>query len=179
MALIDDIQNLLNEFGIKLAEDYNDAFNEALKKGGSKNPQEAALNFTPQLKLEANSLTIQVVASDKYWRYVETGRKKGSQPPSKAFGKKWLNKNNINPSNVVFALSVEYNKKNKLSRKVKKLPFAKAANQLAFIIARSIKKKGIKPKPFKDKVDQDGRLEELQKKISELIGQNIILNFNT
>ncbi len=180
MGLIDDIKHLLDQFGVKLAEDLNHGFNDAIKKGGSKNVQEAALNFTPELKLTDTSLTIQVVASDKYWRYVVSGRKKGvRQPPSKAFGKKWQNTNNINPSKIIFEMTVSYNQKKGLARrKVKKLPFAKASTQLSFLIARSIKKKGIKPKPFRDKILEDGRMDELQSALILLIGKEIQLNFN-
>lgn len=180
MTLEDEIEKILSEFGIKYASDLNEEFNKALKKGGRKSPQEAALNFTPELKLDANAITIQVFASGKYWRYVERGRKKGSQPPSKVFNKKWFNTNNIDPRKAIFQLTVDYNKKKGFkNRKVKLLPFDKAVTRLGYLKARAIKKYGIKPKPFKDKVEQDGRLEDLQKSLSALVGKNIILNFNT
>ena len=70
----------------------------------------------------------------------------------------------------------KYYEKHKLKRKVKKLPFEKAVKQLSYLIARGIKNKGIKPKPFFDKVLQDGRINKLSEQVSNLISKEIIVN---
>ena len=63
----------------------------------------------------------------EYWKYVENGRKSGKFPPISAI-KEWVNVKRVIPR--------PYNGK---------LP---TENQLAFLIARSISKNGIRPKPF-------------------------------
>ena len=63
----------------------------------------------------------------EYWKYVENGRKSGKFPPISAI-KEWVNVKRVIPR--------PYNGK---------LP---TENQLAFLIARSISKKGIRPKPI-------------------------------
>lgn len=69
----------------------------------------------------------------EYWKYVENGRKSGKFPPISAI-REWVNVKRVIPR--------PYNGK---------LP---TENQLAFLIARSISKKGIKPKPiFNDTLD--------------------------
>ncbi|NBW23463.1 MAG: hypothetical protein EBR82_87535 [Caulobacteraceae bacterium] len=54
--------------------------------------------------------------------------------------------------------------------------FEKAVKQLSYLIARGIKNKGIKPKPFFDKVLQDGRINKLSEQVSNLISKEIIVN---
>lgn len=69
----------------------------------------------------------------EYWKYVENGRKSGKFPPISAI-REWVNVKRVIPR--------PYNGK---------LP---TENQLAFLIARSISKKGIRPKPiFNDTLD--------------------------
>lgn len=69
----------------------------------------------------------------EYWKYVENGRKSGKFPPISAI-KEWVNVKRVIPR--------PYNGK---------LP---TENQLAFLIARSISKNGIRPKPiFNDTLD--------------------------
>jgi hypothetical protein len=177
---MEELDKVVKEFGRKLAEDLNKEFNKALKKGGSKNVQEASLHFDSNIVTSANSLTMQVVASDEYWKYVEKGRKKGSMPPSKAFGKKWQNKHGLNPSNIIYEMTVKYNhKKGFKDRKVKKLPFDKASKQLSFVIAKSIKEKGIKPKPFFSKVVNENKEKDIEIKIENILGQKVDIEFNT
>ena len=69
----------------------------------------------------------------EYWKYVENGRKSGKFPPISAI-REWVNVKRVIPR--------PYNGK---------LP---TENQLAFLIARSISKNGIRPKPiFNDTLD--------------------------
>jgi hypothetical protein len=192
---MEELDKVVKEFGRKLAEDLNKEFNKALKKGGSKNVQEASLHFDSNIVTTANSLTMQVVASDEYWKYVEKGRKKGSMPPSKAFGKKWQNKHGINPSNIIYEMTVKHyqkkgyiigkrpkNVKSKSGvfyRNVKELPFDKASKQFSFIAAKSIKEKGIKPKPFFSKVVNENKEKDIETKIENVLGHKVDIEFNT
>lgn len=173
MSLESEINKLVTDFGQKLADDLNESLNKALRDGGSSNPEEAALRFEPSYKITADGTTLTIKASGDYWFYIEHGRRPGKMPPSNKLGKKWQNKNNINAAKVVQEIQVNYYKSKGLNYKVKPLKYDKAAKQLGFIIARSIGKKGYKPRPFLDRVIKDGRIEAFQKAISELMKKEI------
>ena len=57
----------------------------------------------------------------------------------------------------------------------KTIPYDKAAKTLAFLIQRSIKKKGIKPRPFLNKVLSDDRMNKLKQMLAPVIKQQFIL----
>ena len=93
-----------------------------------------------------------VLVSNDYYPYVDEGRKRGKFPPITDI-LIWMKKNNINPRGGM----------------------TKA--QLAFVIARSIKIDGIKPKKFGDKVvdiSTDIIAEEIATELSEIIVDEIV-----
>jgi hypothetical protein len=170
----EEIDKLLNDFTEKWANDLEDSLAKALKDGGRTNPQQSRIQFKGGVKYYPNKVVILITPSDDYWYYIENGRKKGKQPPTKVLGEKWQAKNGINPSKILYQMTIDYNQKKGFTKRiVKKLPFQKAAKQFAFIVARSIGKKGIKPKPFIDRVTEDGRKDELSQQIGKLIGKAI------
>ena len=173
MSLESDINKLVTDFGNKLVTDLNASLNQALRDGGSSSPQEAALHFEPSYKITTEGTTISVNASDEYWYYIEHGRKPGKMPPSSKLGKKWQNKQNIDPRKVIQEIQINYNKSKGLKREVKQLSFDKAAKQLGFLIARSIGKNGYKARPFVDRVVNDGRIAALSKSLSALFKKEI------
>ena len=173
MSLESEINKLVTDFGHKLVIDLNASLNRALKDGGSKSPQEAALHFEPSYRITTEGTTLSINASGDYWYYIEHGRKPGKMPPSSKLGKKWQNKNNINAAKVIQEITINYNKKKGLKRNVKKLSYPTAVKQLSFLIARSIGKHGYKPRPYLDRVLKDGRIEKFQKDLSELMKKEI------
>jgi hypothetical protein len=54
------------------------------------------------------------------------------------------------------------------------MPFDRAQKQAAFLVARKLKNKVIEPTHFFDEVIKDGRLKELETKLTELIKTDII-----
>lgn len=157
-----------------MAKDLEESLFRALKDGGRGNPSAVDIRFKGGVVYVPNGVKLQVYADKDYWYYIENGRKKGKMPPTKALGKDWQAKNGISPSKIIYDMTVEYNKKKGLTkRKVKKLPFEKAAKQFAFIVARSIKVHGIKPKPFIDRVESDGRINKMLSDLGKLIGKEV------
>jgi hypothetical protein len=61
--------------------------------------------------------------------------------------------------------------------KPKKMDFNKAAKQIAFLIARNMKKRKLKGNRFFDEVLEDGRLEKLAKDLKEVMGTEMVLEF--
>lgn len=173
MSLESDINKLITDFGNKLVTDLNASLNKALRDGGSSSPQEAALHFNPSYKITTEGTTISINASADYWYWIEHGRSPGKMPPSSKLGKKWQNKQNIDPRKVIQEIQINYNKSKGLKREVKQLSFDKASKQLGFLIARSIGRNGYKPRPFIDRVVKDGRIENLMKSLSQLFKKEI------
>lgn len=182
MSLFDEIKKVQEAFGKQLAEDLDKSLNAALKKGGSKNVQEAKLHFDENITTSQDGIVLQILASDLYWDWVDKGRKPGRMPPSDKLGRKWQNTQKIDPRKVLLEIEAKYKSKIKrktnLSSKIrprKKLSFDAAAKQLSFIIARSIGKKGYKARPYLSKILNDGRVEKLQEALSIVMGREINL----
>lgn len=173
MSLEKEINKLITDWGKKFADDLNASLNKALKDGGRKSPQEAALHFEPSYKITADGTTLTIRASSDYWYYIEHGRKPGKMPPSDKLGRKWQNQNNIDPRPIVQEIAIKYYKSKGFNYNIKPLSFPKASKQFAFIVARSLGKHGTKPRPFIDRVVKDGRIDALMKSLSELMKKEI------
>lgn len=115
------------------------------------------------------------ITMEDYWKYVENGRKAGGKlPPVNAMlkhiadrGERW------NP----VAQRISKFRKNKKGLEVarkKSLNMDKARNSLAYLIGRSIAKRGIKPTHFSKKVMEGSTLiEEFQEELSKSVGREI------
>lgn len=91
------------------------------------------------------------IRMEDYWKYVEDGRKAGKMPPVDSIVR-WITQKGINVGPL--------GKKNKPSRDKKR-------RNLAFLIARKIQKKGIKPRPFQSKVITKQFLSKFQADLSK------------
>lgn len=172
MSLVDQIAVALNPFAKKLAEDINKSLNDQLSKEHSR-VQEASLRAEPLIITGGDLVRLQIVMSGGYWIYLKSGRRIGAkQPPSDAFGKKWQNLHGIDARQVL--IDIRRKKGLKVPGK-RSLNYDKAVKSLSFIIARSIKKKGIRPKPFIDNVLNDGRLDELRNLLFPIIKKDFEL----
>ena len=175
MSLAEDIDKLLNDFTEQYAKDLEIEMFKALKKGGRGNPNPPDIEFKGGVVYGSGKVFLNVYSNKDYWYYIQNGRKKGKMPSTKELGAKWQSKNGINPANIIYQMTVDYNKKKGFTKRiVKKLPFQKAAKQFAFIVARSIGKNGVKPRPFIDNVNND-RLDIMLSKLSILIGKEVTL----
>lgn len=179
MSVYEELDKECRKFAKKLAIYMNANLEEALKKGGSKNAQQPALVINDVVIANINSINIQMVASGDYWYWLEHGRKPGKQPPSDALGKKWQTQNKIDARKVIQEIQINYNKKKGLKRIVKQLSFDKAAKQLSFIIARSIGKKGYKPRPFVQQALREADVPGFNKRISDIMSREIKIQITT
>jgi hypothetical protein len=178
MSAMSEAKEILGRFGDKLAEDLEKSLVRALREGGSKNVQQPKLNFRSEDYIEGDGVTMEVIASGEYWKWIESGRKKGARRiPADVVGKKWQNLNGIDPRSII--LQMRAKKKRGLSINKTKLNYDKAAKSLSFVIQNSIFKKGIKPKPFVDRVLEDGRIEMLSAELRQVLGKNYRLEIIT
>lgn len=123
-----NVIQFLNDFGKELADKYQRKLvnDDAVSSGKLLNSIRYIFNN--------NNTSFEIsMEMAEYWKYVENGRKSGKFPPISAI-REWVKVKRVIPR--------PYNGK---------LP---TENQLAFLIARSISKKGIRPKPiFNDTLD--------------------------
>lgn len=173
-----EIAEIFREWGKKLAEDLKVSADRALKEGGRKNPNAIKLDFDLILESKGN-VSVSIIAVNgktkvKYWNNVETGRKAGAKRlPADVVGKKWQNENKIDPRKVL----TDMRAKKGLKIPKKALNYDKAAKTLSFIYQNLIFKKGIKPKPFVDRIITDSRIAELKNALFPIIKQEFELNF--
>lgn len=176
------IAEVFRKWGKETALEFKEEAEAALRKAGRKNPNTISLEFDETITTNGTDVTLEIRAKRlgkpaKYWRAIEEGRTPGKrQPPSNVFGKTWQDEQQIDPR--VLLLKIQAKKKNGLSvpnrsfKKVKKgLNLESAYKSVAFMIARSIGRKGIKPKPFVGQVLNDGRIEDLRNLLTPLLGQ--------
>lgn len=123
-----NVIQFLNDFGKELADKYQRKIvnDDAVDSGKLLNSIRYIFNN--------NNTSFEIsMEMAEYWKYVENGRKSGKFPPISAI-REWVKVKPVIPR--------PYNGK---------LP---TENQLAFLIARSIYKNGIRPKPiFNDTLD--------------------------
>ena len=123
-----NVVQFLNDFGKELADKYkrNLVNDDAIDTSKLLNSIKYIFNN--------NNTSFEIsMEMAEYWKYVESGRKSGKFPPISAI-REWVRVKPVIPR--------PYNGK---------LP---TENQLAFLISRSISKKGIRPKPiFNDSLD--------------------------
>lgn len=126
---------VLNEFGLELIAKYKDKLAE-------QNYTEGELFKTIKLegiKYRNGIFNIEINIAD-YWKYIEYGRRAGAKMPPVNVIEKWITKKNIVPRPITL----------KSGKQV--IPTTKS---LAFVIARSIGIKGIKPRPYlNDSLDE-------------------------
>lgn len=170
MALKEDIDKIIIPFGDALANDLKSSLELALHDGGSRNVQESSVTFQPKYTVTNDSVSVQIVTEQEHWFYIENGRKPGKMPPPNKLGKEWQSSQKIDPRKVIAEIQIKTGKKPS-----KKLSFDKATKQLSFLIARSIGKKGFKPRPFIDRVLKDGRIDKLTKDISQVLKKDITI----
>lgn len=139
------IEEELEVWGIELFEALRQTLKDKkVEHGGGQGPEllfENNMNII--LNFGGNEYSW-VVNMQEYWKYLEYGTKPGGWMPTEKM-KNWITLKGINPSSVLHQMrlkSLQANGK-KISGKIKPLPFAKALPQLAYVLQKSIYKKGI------------------------------------
>ena len=116
----------LTEFGQKIVDNYRAELQDC-------NYQDGQLYRTLRYSVKMdNSSWLISISLEKYWRYIEYGRRPGKMPPLDVI-EKWINVKQIIPHSMTL----------KSGKTV--IPSVK---QLSFMIARKIGRDGIRPRPF-------------------------------
>ena len=158
-----------------ILREYEQTITDALYKSLESNDKFAtgllAQSIEAKTKIFGQTISLEVYMND-YWKYVDAGRKKGSkQPPQDAMLKHIAVRGDWHVKKVN-DLSKFYTVKGKKIARKNPLPLDKARKSLAFLIGRSIKKKGIKPTNFVEE-GIDGIQAQLEKDLLEAVGRQI------
>lgn len=199
--LKEEIGKECDRFGKKLAILMKANLDEALRKGGRKLPQEAALNFKENIEFDGEDIKIQIIAvvGEKpvdYWAYIEKGvdgtKVKHGSPFS--YKKKavdfdamesWIKKSGLKSNQILAEIKLKARKKqglsstpNTLSRSKRGLSYDAATKQLSRIFAVAKARDGSEAKPFVQQAITESKPEEFQKRISEIIGREIAVELS-
>lgn len=162
----------------KILENYKQIIIDAIADSLEKNDRIAkgllVQSISINIRSFATNMVMEISMAD-YWKYVDGGRKKGSKmPPIDAMLKHIANRG-INYKGIQ---NNYRNKKGQLVKRKKPLAKEKALRTLAYLIGRSISKKGIKPTNFVDEAFDNNILDNMSKDLSTALGREILIDFN-
>lgn len=174
------IVNVLTEWGEKVVNDVKaEIDSKILHNGGQASALSGSVNY--KVINKGGEISWQLTMNP-YWEVIEKGRGAGKKaPPSKPI-KDWLRQNEslVKSLDKVYAkVTVKAKKSGALTKRTKSLKdvFDKKLSGYAFMIARSIGKKGTKPRPFIHKVVNESRIDELKQMLAPILKQYYILEF--
>lgn len=181
MALGDEIDKILVEFGESTVNDVRANLDAAVSYGGQASRLSAKINYTAPRNV--NGAIVLQVSMPTYGFILDQGRGPGNvSKEGIASIEKWIVRRGLKPK--MSEARTKMSKDRKVSKPIKTQNREKAVKQFAFAIARKIQKQG-HAQPYKDKklgfwskVINDGRLEELTARISEVLKTEVIIEIN-
>ena len=143
---------LLNSFAQTIVNRYKDKISEYASGKLYK-----TIDYTITSKSDSYLVTINL---EEYWKFIEKGRRAGAKMPPVSAIENWIKVRKILPRPIV------------LKSGKQRVP---TVQQLAFIIARSIAKKGIQPRPFMRETLAE-TVETFKEKLSAAVKEDVIDN---
>lgn len=177
MALSDEIVKLLEEFGESTKDDLQQSLRD---KGVTFGGQDSKLSNSIKFDIiaQGNSVTFKLSMND-YSEFVDKGRGKGgvSKPGQESISK-WISRKGLvgKFANDTLQARLQKQAKNKTDRKkktLKKPSFEKSLKALTYLVSRKLKQKGYEGNNFYSEVIEDGRLETLKTKLSEILKESV------
>lgn len=155
----------------KYSEKFIDAIHTSIEKNDRLAKGLLWQSVKAPVKVMGQKVVMEITMND-YWKWVNDGRKAGSkQPPQSAMLDHIANRG-------ISTKRIENFYKNKKGLQIKrKKPISpeKARKSLAFLMGRSIKKKGIKPTYFLDEVLESDLIKEMESELSKSVGRMITI----
>ena len=145
---------LLNSFAQTIVNRYKDKISEYASGKLYK-----TIDYTITSQNDAYLVTINL---EEYWIFLEKGRRPGAKIPPVSAIEQWIKVRKILPRPVTL-----HNKKSIIP----------TVKQLAFIIARSIAKNGIAPRPFMRESIED-TMKDFQSKLSAAVREDVLENLD-
>lgn len=162
----------------QILENYKQIIIDALADSLEKNQRVAQAMLRQSISINIRSFATNMVMEISmldYWKYVDGGRKKGAKMPPINSMLKHIANRGINYKGIQNNYK---NKKGQLIKRKKPLAKEKALRTLAYLIGRSISKKGIKPTNFVDEAFNNNILDNMSRDLSTALGREILIDFN-
>jgi hypothetical protein len=181
MALGDEIDKILADFAEKTINDVRTNLDAVVNYGGQMSKLSKNVTYIPPRNV--NGAIVLQVTMPEYGFILDKGRGAGNvSKEGIASIEKWIVRRGLKPK--MSEARTKMSKDRKVAKPIKTQNREKAVRQFAFAIARKIQKKG-HSQPYKDqklgfwsKVINDGRLDELTKRISEVLKTEVIIEIN-
>lgn len=181
MALGDEIDKILSDFGKSTVDDVRANLDSVLTYGSNASRLSANIKYIPPFN--SNGAIVLQVTMPNYGYILDAGRGPGNvSKEGIASIEKWIVRRGLKPK--MSEARTKMSKDRKVSKPIKTQNREKAVKQFAFAIARKIQKQG-HAQPYKDKklgfwskVINDGRLDELTARISEVLKTEVIIEIN-
>jgi hypothetical protein len=181
MALGDEIDKILADFAEKTINDVRANLDEVVNYGGQSSKLSKNVTYIPPRNV--NGAIVLQVTMPEYGFILDKGRGAGNvSKEGIASIEKWIVRRGLKPK--MSEARTKMSKDRKVAKPIKTQNREKAVKQFAFAIARKIQKKG-HSQPYKDnklgfwsKVINDGRLDELTARISEVLKTEVIIEIN-
>lgn len=181
MALGDEIDKILADFAQKTIDDVRANLDEVVNYGGQMSKLSKNVTYIPPRNV--NGAIVLQVTMPAYGFILDAGRGPGNvSKEGIASIEKWIVRRGLKPK--MSEARTKMSKDRKVSKPIKNQNREKAVKQFAFAIARKIQKQG-HAQPYKDKklgfwskVINDGRLDELTARISEVLKTEVIIEIN-
>lgn len=180
MSLESKIENFLNAWGTKLGDSAIKAVNDAV---GYKN-QTVDLQIDDSIsgtRFSQGKVTYVLAFNKDYWRFIHSGVNGTENNVGSPYSfKKGGGRIPIAPiEGWIAKRGLRITVKEGVKGKAKGLSIAKGRKSLAFAIGTSTKKKGIKPKPFTDKILTPELNDELIKGLGAIMASEVVATFKT
>lgn len=146
---------LLNSFAQTIVNRYKDKISEYASGKLYK-----TIDYTITSKSDSYLVTINL---EEYWKYIEKGRRAGAKMPPVSAIENWIKVRKIIPRPVT------------LKSGKQRVP---TVQQLAYVIARSISRKGIAPRQFmRESINQT--IEDFKSKLSAAVREDVLDNLDS
>ena len=143
---------LLNSFAQTIVNRYKDKISEYASGKLYK-----TINYSITSKSDSYLVTINL---ERYWVFLENGRRAGAKMPPIEAIENWIKVRKIIPRPLVLKSG---------KQRVPTIP------QLAYVIARSISRKGIAPRPFMRESIED-TMKDFQSKLTAAVREDVLEN---
>lgn len=147
-------ESLLNSFAQTIVNRYKDKISEYASGKLYK-----TIDYTITSQNDSYLVTINL---EEYWKYIEKGRRPGAKMPPVEAIEKWINIRKILPRPVT------------LKSGKQRVP---TVQQLAYVIARSISRNGIAPRPFMRETIED-TLNDFSSKLTAAVREDVLENLD-
>lgn len=178
--LEDKIIKVLTIWGKDLVNDTKAEIDKIVSHaGGQTSDLSGSVNY--KVLNTGGSINFQLTMAD-YWVNVEDGRKPNLKPPPLKPIKDWIKKKNLPVDQILLSVNIKHRGQGKSlgghtikKRTLKAITHERKVEMVSWLMAKSIGKKGIKPRPFMDKVITQQRMDKLKAMLAPVIKQHFVL----